>query len=424
MLGLFFMNILNVTPFYFPCGRGGERHVQEVSERLVARGHQVTVLTTNVTNEQEYLLGLDCTLPAVEVINGVRVIRVPARAGASASIINWCWRMKRGRRLLRSLFTESGIDLLRENPRNLNFFRSVLRSRVDFVTTWNWYWPPAYHVSLARQLKKFRQIGVPFFHTADLWVQRPIYDQMIMACDGLFVNTEHEKDFILRRLPHAKRIVVVGPGVEPQLFKQRNGAAFRTRYSLGRNPLVGFVGHISAHKGVDKLVEAMPLVWKGCKEARLIVAGYCSNNFPQLDQVLHSFLPEERKRILILPNFAENEKADLYDALDVFVLPSIVESFGIAYLEAWTCGKPVIGARIGSTASVIEEGVDGLLVDPGDPRDIARTILELLADPIRRHHMGQHGYTKTLEHFTWEKIVEKIEHYYKGLLTQECRRLA
>jgi phosphatidylinositol alpha-mannosyltransferase len=101
-----------------------------------------------------------------------------------------------------------------------------------------------------------------------------------------------------------------------------------------------------------------------------------------------------------------------YAALDVFALPSTGESFGIAYLEAWLCHKPVIGARIGATQCVIEEGVDGLLVTPKDADDTARAILALLGDKDRRESMGRHGHAKTVAQFTWDKVTDKVERLF------------
>jgi glycosyltransferase involved in cell wall biosynthesis len=100
-------------------------------------------------------------------------------------------------------------------------------------------------------------------------------------------------------------------------------------------------------------------------------------------------------------------------------MPSIGESFGIAYLEAWMCGKPVIGANVGSTPSVIRNGVDGLLVNPQDPRHIGEAIVRLLKDPPECARLGQAGYTRTTSEFTWDRIIDRIEGLYKELASPE-----
>ena len=76
----------------------------------------------------------------------------------------------------------------------------------------------------------------------------------------------------------------------------------------------------------------------------------------------------------------------------------------------------VIGARIGSTACVIADGVDGLLVKPEAPDDLAGAIRALLSDPARRTQMGERGYLKTVSEFTWERVAEKFGRACLGIV--------
>lgn len=70
---------------------------------------------------------------------------------------------------------------------------------------------------------------------------------------------------------------------------------------------------------------------------------------------------------------------------------------------------------MGSTQCVIEDGVGGLLVDPTDPQDIASKIVELLSDCDKRENMGMRGYSKTIAHYTWDKVVDRMEALYRDL---------
>jgi len=151
----------------------------------------------------------------------------------------------------------------------------------------------------------------------------------------------------------------------------------------------------------------------------LVLAGHGKQQDIEVENAIERLGTFERQRLVRINEFDEKDKASLYDAFDVFVLPSTEESFGLSYLEAWMCHKPVIGARIGSTACVIEEGTDGLLVEPNDPREIALAIVELLGDPDRRAFMGARGYAKTIEHFTWEKVTDRIERLYLDLIAEK-----
>jgi glycosyltransferase involved in cell wall biosynthesis len=206
--------------------------------------------------------------------------------------------------------------------------------------------------------------------------------------------------------------------VYPEGFASRDGAAIRARYGIGNAPVVGFVGRQEANKGVVQLIHAMKIVWSWNVEVRLIIAGHQSTEHQgvAVQSALEQLTSSEKCRLIRINQFEEAEKPSLYDAFDVFALPSTEESFGIAYLEAWMCEKPVIGARIDSTQCVIDEGIDGLLVTPNDAGDLAKKIVELLLDRKKRESMGRNGYDKTISRFTWSKVTDKVEKLYLELI--------
>ncbi|MBK5282799.1 MAG: glycosyltransferase family 4 protein [Nitrospiraceae bacterium] len=278
----------------------------------------------------------------------------------------------------------------------------------------SWSWPPAFYTYLARTLRKFTLVGIPLFHTATTWSHREIYKRMLAQCDAVVANTEHEAEFIRERA--ATRVEVAGVGIHPELFECRSGIDIRARYSLGSGPVVGFVGKQIPAKGVTKLVEAMRRVWKWNHDVRLVIAGERDHVSDRMENLINGLSERERALIVRIDKFHERDKASIHDAFDVFALPSTEESFGIAYLEAWMCGKPVIGGRIGSTQCVIDEGVDGLLADPHDAEDIALRIMELLSDRDKRERMARNGRAKTLAHYTWDKVTDKVEALYRDLI--------
>jgi glycosyltransferase involved in cell wall biosynthesis len=120
--------------------------------------------------------------------------------------------------------------------------------------------------------------------------------------------------------------------------------------------------------------------------------------------------------------FDESDKASIFDSFDILAMPSVAESFGITYLEAWMCGKPVFGGRIDSTRCVIDEGRDGLLADPHDPADIAAAIVKLLGDPEARARMGQAGYEKATSLYTWEKVTDRVEGVYREVVEGKSQK--
>jgi glycosyltransferase involved in cell wall biosynthesis len=411
------MNILHISPMYAPVLGGAEIHLRAISEGLVGRGHEVTVFTANVTNGWDSWASQYGGLPEVEVIQGVKVVRFHPAGGSLARMLDSWLRFKGGWRSLNYLFTPGGLELLWQGPRTLTMIPRILRHSADIVASMNWYWPPAYHTYLARRFRHFRLVGIPLFHTARPWCERAIYRRMLPNCDAIVVNTSHEGRFAQQR--GAARVEVAGVGVYPGEFAERNGSEVRERHGLSRFPVVGFVGRQEAKKGILRLVEAMRTVWQWNPEVRLVLAGPGSADEKDLDVLIKNLSTSQRQRIVNIGTFDDKDKASLFDAFDVFALPSTEESFGIAYLEAWACRKPVIGARIGPTQCVIDEGIDGLLVDPNDPEDIARALVTLLSNPDMRDQMGRRGHTKTMTQYTWERVIDRVERLYLDLSTDK-----
>lgn len=411
------MRILHISPMYFPAVGGGELYLKALSERLAARGHDVTVVTANVRSCWELGQGRYGALPEVEVINGVRVVRFRPDGGLVGKAIDTWQRLKGGYRSGSLLFTAEGLEMLLRGPRIFQIIPYILSCDAHLVATMNWYYSPSYHTYLARKLKRFTQVGFPLFHTAEAWCSRLIYQRMLASCDALVVNTTHEANFIQERA--VTRVEVAGVGIDPVSFEGRDGRAIRERYRLGKLPVVGFVGRQVASKGVVKLLEAMQVVWKWNHEVRLLLAGTQGNQPNFVNTFIEGLSEYERERIVRINDFHDSDKPSIFDAFDVFALPSTAESFGIAYLEAWLCKKPVIGARIGSTQCVIDEGVDGLLVDPNNHEEIAKAIIELLSNPDIRDRMGTNGYTKTIAHYTWDQVTDRVEKLYSQLVVEK-----
>jgi len=399
---------------YAPVLGGAEHHLKTVSEGLVSRGHEVTVFAANVTSAWDSCRNRCGELPRLEMINGVKVVRFDPDGGILRKSLDRWMGLKGGYRSVKYLFSPGGQELLLHGPRMFTVIPQIIRFDADIVASMNWFWPPAYHTHLARRLKRFTLVGIPLFHTTQPWCDRAIYRKMLPICDAIAVNTSHEKEFAQER--GAGRVEVAGVGIDPKAFESRNGK-IRERYGLGSYPVVGYVGREDPEKGLYEVIKAMRTVWTWNKEVRLVLAGPRFPSNRNIEAAMDGFSDSQKDRIVHIGEFDEADKASIFDALDVYALPSRAESFGIAYLEAWLCDKPVIGARVAVTECVIDDGVDGLLVDSNDPDDIARAIIRLLSDRDLRERMGRNGHTKTITQYTWDKVIDRLERLYLDLAT-------
>jgi len=118
--------------------------------------------------------------------------------------------------------------------------------------------------------------------------------------------------------------------------------------------------------------------------------------------------------ITMLGPLNDQQRRDFFAGIDVFVLPSISDSFGLVFLEAWANGVPVIGYRAGGVADVIRHEQDGLLVPCGVLSKLAESIRRLVDDPDLRASWGNAGRERLERDFRWEEKLEIAERVLTG----------
>lgn len=216
------------------------------------------------------------------------------------------------------------------------------------------------------------------------------------------------------------RIFVIPNGVDMQRFKQDPEAAAhaRRKYGLLSRRVVLYVGRIIRYKGLDYLVVSAPEIVKRHSNVKFVVAGPAAFYQTALSTPYYEELREEIERQKLQQFFlftgAVNEKdlLGLYSACDLFVLPSLVEPFGMVLVEAMSCGKPVIGSRIDGIIDIINDGKDGFLISPAAPKELAAKIDYLLARPKEIERMGEMAIKHVKTSFDWSKLALRVMEIY------------
>lgn len=189
-------------------------------------------------------------------------------------------------------------------------------------------------------------------------------------------------------------------------------------------PLVLFVGRMEKRKGILDLFTAIPEVLHRFPRARFLIAG--SDNSREdgfraaqgcdYPTYFRRRYPGCAGRVRFLGFVPEEHLGALYDACDLFVAPSLYESFGLIYLEAMNRARPVIACAAGGPRDIVVEGETGLLVPPADPAALALALCRLLADPAGRRAMGLAGRRRLLDRFTHTHMAQGFVALYRQLL--------
>jgi glycosyltransferase involved in cell wall biosynthesis len=199
-------------------------------------------------------------------------------------------------------------------------------------------------------------------------------------------------------------VVVVHNGMKNRFdASSHDGSDIRARWNLSpQSTVLLTLARLTPRKGQDTIIKALPGVLKINADVVYICAG--TGDYRDSLELLASELGVA-DHVIFPGRVEEEEKYLYYAACDMFVMPSRedgdgVEGFGLSFLEAWHASKPVLGSTHGGVVEVIEDGVDGVAVDPHDVDLIASTINGLLNDPALLMRMGDAGQLKAKSRFT------------------------
>jgi glycosyltransferase involved in cell wall biosynthesis len=410
------MHILHVVQGYTPAIGGTERVIQKISEKLVERhADQVTVYTTVGYNCELFWRRDQPSLPAgTSMINGVTVRRFP--------VFN---RFGLLRRLLAGVTYKLRLpfnDYFRafyNGPIIPMITREIASAGAELVAASSF---PLLHMQYA--LRGARRADVPIvliggIHVADAWgFDSPLIYRTLRQSDQAIAYTRFERDALLARGVPEEQITVIGLGIEPAAWAKADGTTLRQQYGWGNDPVVAYIGQQVAHKGIDTLIASMVRTWPDHPTAQLLIAGSRTSFTDVLEAQVEQLPSAWRERVTFVHNFDESVKPDLFAACDIFAYPSAYESFGLALLEAWAAGRPVIACRDSAAGSIVEHEEDGLLVKYHDEADLAGALQMLLAAPGRRAQMGQVGQRKVLAEYTWDTVTDRFRDVY----VQTCQR--
>lgn len=205
---------------------------------------------------------------------------------------------------------------------------------------------------------------------------------------------------------------VIYPGVELPKRQPGDGRSVRGELDLGYDsPLIGFVGRLYPVKGGEQAIRAFAAVVQGLPQARLIVAGDGPER-RRLEEIAVSLGVGQTVQFL---GYREDVHS-IMAAIDALAIPSLTESLPRAALEAMAAGKPVVATRVGGIPEVVEDGVTGLLAEPGDTAGLARSLVRLLSDGTLARRMGDRGREKVEKIFSASASVARYEQLYRLVL--------
>lgn len=364
------MKILHLTT-HLNIG-GISRYVASLSKVLRDRGHTVFVASSG--GEQEEALSK----------NGIRHIYMDIRTKSELSP-----KVIKSFFFLNSFLKKEKIDLIHAHTRVTQVLSALIsrHQKMPYVTTCHGYFK--------------KRFGRRIF---GCWGRK-----VVAISEG--VKAQLVRDFEVEE----DRIALIRTGIELNNFlkgaPEEQRVRFRHKWNLTDSPVVGTIGRLSPVKGQDVLLRAAKEVVRDFQDTKFLLVG----NGPDEKRLKRLSAELGLEKDVIFVDSVDDTKEAL-SVIDIFVLPSIEEGLGLSLIEAMAFGKPCIASRVGGIQDLIEDGVTGMLFNPGDPNDLARAIKYMFNDAHKRETFKDKARRRVINDFNIEDMASQIEKVYEEVL--------
>jgi len=359
------------TAFFLPHVGGYEKNILELFRRLVERGYQVDVVTCQMGN-----------LPAIEVMDGVRVKRIP-----SLLLLNGLYPVPLpSRMLLGILIGGRGYDVVITQTRF--FVLSFIGAAFSIL-----YRIPLIHVERGSchtivTNPLISLISKIYDHVIGSWIMRTA-KQVVGVSGSVCEFAEHLGVRWAVRIPNGVTIPI-------------------QHFNIGEHPptQILYVGRLIRAKGIQDLIAAITQVGGGRCYLTIVGDGPYKE---QLQEITNN------NSVCFLGELVGEQLLFAYQHADVFCNPSYSEGLPTAVMEAAVFGIPIIATNVGGTGEIIQAGVTGLLVEPGDVDGLERAISWMLDNKKVAKKMAEACRERVLELYSWDEVTNQYCELLEGI---------
>jgi phosphatidylinositol alpha-mannosyltransferase len=384
------MKIALVSPYDFPYPGGVTEHIIALANGVRQRGHEVHILAACSGYKGEIC---PFTQPVAHKVTTIPIGGAMARVGLSP--LSYL-RIKK---------------ILQYETFDVIHLQEPLTPSITWWVLWH-----TRHLSGTVTIGTFHA-----YHEQPNWLYqrgRPIFGRLFNRLDSLIAVSHPAYRFAYQMFPGDYEIIPNGIDLK-RFGKSLDVTPYVASPDSNKKTTILFVGRLDKRKGFSNLLEAFIKIKPDYSQLQLQVIGpfelQACQHYQKMAQIHHvtdidfvGYVSPEQ-----LPNF--------YLKADIFCAPSIgFESFGIVLLEAMAAGLPVVASNIAGYRSVITDGLEGLLVPPGQPAHLANALRQLLNHPHQRREMGRRGRSKA-NHYSWEHIVDKTLDIYMNTIKRKIK---
>ena len=390
--------VLFLTESFHPVLGGGEGHVRDLSRRLAASGMPATVVTRRG----------DKAWPARETMDGVGVVRVPpagpARSGKYAMVpaallalareaAGYDVLVVRGTRVLGL----PGLLAARSARKPVVLQPEVNGEMTGEVYTWG--------TALDRPLPR-----------RAIWRAVRARNRLLRDADAFVAMSRLIRDEIVASGVAAEKVRHIPHGVDMERFRpadSKERSELRRRLGLPPDGLiVTFTGRLLRGKGLETLLDAFA---SQEPRANLLIVGSGAGQALSVEDAVRERVARGDLAGRVIMTGRVDNVADYLRASDIFAFPSVFEGLGLSLIEAQACGLACVASKTGGIVDIIEDGKNGVLVNPAQLEELQAGLAALLSDEDRRRGIGLAGRKSALERFDVQDSLDRYRALFREI---------
>lgn len=369
----------------FPHGGLGT-FLKTIAPKLVNEGHKVSVVGINYISKNE-----------LEKISGVEIHRLKKE---NVKGFTWLLHSKSINAKIKEIHSKNPIDIVESAELGLAFVNKI--EGIKYIIRLH----GGHHFFAEaenRKINKWKGFQEKrSFKKADAFIAVSKYVK---------AHTEKYLSY------HNKKVEVIFNPINLELFKANENT------QIERKSIV-FAGSVCEKKGVRQLIQAFPKVKEKFPESVLNIYGR-DWFFPDRSSYIEMLKTKELPKITPLDTsiffkgaIAYNDISEIYSKAEVCVFPSHMETLGLVAPEAMACEKPVVFTNLGPGNEVIENGIDGLTVNPHNPEEIADAIIQVFDNSVKAEMLGKKARESVLIKFNPEIIIRQNIDFYNQIVSE------
>lgn len=398
-----------LTETYYPVVGGGERQAQALAEGLAARGWQSLVMTRRSAAD----------LPATERIGPLQVHRL--RPTGPRHLNKWGLLLTGLPALIRlrdqyDILVVSGFRILGVPAVVAGWLlgkRCILKADSLGEMSGAYFTAGLRRLGLkstSLPMRAFLSLRNVLLRRADLFVA---------------ISTEIARELWAAGIgPQA--IELVPNSVDVRRFRPvapEAQRALRLRLGLPTEArIVTFTGRLVTYKGVPRLLRCWRVLREGNPDALLLLVGGGGLGMDNCEEELRRYVREHDLGDVVRFTGDVRNVHEYLQASDIFAFPTEDEAFGISLIEAMSCGLPAVATRVGGIPDVLQDGINGLLIDPADEQALEMALVSLLGDRDLRQRLGSAARRRVVEQYSESRVVERYMQLIEEVLATRDRK--